>query len=93
LACPELEDALGLAAMVSEMFAGARTGKNDRHALIGLLQQPLFDRLAGYKEANDTERLRQNAAMRWFGGGNAAQDCAASPSQMGRFETRWLIGN
>jgi hypothetical protein len=29
--------------------------------------------------------------MRWIVGGKAAHGCAASPSQMGRFETRWLI--
>ena len=28
--------------------------------------------------------------MRWIVGGKAAQGCAASPSQMGRFETKWL---
>jgi len=28
--------------------------------------------------------------MRWIVGGKAAQSCAASPSQMGRFETHWL---
>jgi len=28
--------------------------------------------------------------MRWVVGGKAAQGCAASPSQMGRFETQWL---
>ena len=27
--------------------------------------------------------------MRWIVGGKAAQGCAASPSQMGRFETHW----
>ena len=26
----------------------------------------------------------------YYGGGKAAQGCAASPSQMGRFETQWL---
>ena len=29
-------------------------------------------------------------AMRWIVGGKASHGCAASPSQMGRFETRWL---
>jgi hypothetical protein len=29
-------------------------------------------------------------AMRWIVGGKASQGCAASPSQMGRFETQWL---
>jgi hypothetical protein len=28
--------------------------------------------------------------MRWIVGGKAAQGCAASPSQMGRFATQWL---
>jgi len=30
------------------------------------------------------------ANHRWIVGGKAAQGCAASPSQMGRFETQWL---
>jgi hypothetical protein len=28
--------------------------------------------------------------MRWIVGGKAASNAAASPSQMGRFETRWV---
>ena len=39
---------------------------------------------------NDAERLRHDPAMRWIVDGKAAHGCAASPSQMGRFETRWL---
>ena len=39
---------------------------------------------------NDAERLRHDPAMRWIVGGKAAQRSAASPSQMGRFETQWL---
>jgi len=39
---------------------------------------------------NDAERLRHDPAMRWIVGGRAAQGRAASPSQMGRFETQWL---
>ena len=39
---------------------------------------------------NDAEHLRRDPAMRWIVGGKAAQGCAASPSQMGRFETQWL---
>jgi hypothetical protein len=62
LAYRELDDALGLSTIAGEMLADARTGKNGRHALVGMLRQSVFGRLAGY----------------------------ASPSQMGRFETRWL---
>ena len=90
LAYRELDDVLGLTAMAGEMLADARTGKNGRHALIGLLRQSVFGRLAGYEDVNDAERLRHDPAMRWIVGGKAAQGRAASPSQMGRFETQWL---
>src|SRR6201987_5067469 len=88
LAYRELDDALGLTEMASETLADARTGKNGRHALIGLLRQSVFGRLAGYEDGNDAERLRQYPAMRWIVGGRAAHGSAASPSQMGRFETQ-----
>jgi hypothetical protein len=39
---------------------------------------------------NDAERLRHDPAMRLIVGGKATLGSAASPSQMGRFETRWL---
>src|SRR6266699_5202944 len=90
LAYRELDDALGLTALAGEMVADACTGKNGRHALVGLLRQSVFGRLAGYEDVNDAERLRHDPAMRWIVGGKAAQSCAASPSQMGRFETHWL---
>jgi len=55
-----------------------------------LLRQSVFGRLAGYEDVNDAERLRHDPAMRWIVGGKAAQGSAASPSQMGRFETQSL---
>jgi hypothetical protein len=55
-----------------------------------LLRQSVFGRLAGYGDVNDAERLRHDPAMRWIVGGKAAHGSAASPSQMGRFETQWL---
>jgi hypothetical protein len=36
LAYRELDDALSLTALAREMLADARTGKNGRHALVGL---------------------------------------------------------
>jgi hypothetical protein len=58
--------------------------------LAGLFRQSVFGRLAGYEDVNDAERLRHDPAMRWVVGGRAALSGAASPSQMGRFETGWL---
>jgi hypothetical protein len=46
LACRELDDALGLTAAAGAALADARTGKNGRHALVGLLRQAVFGRLA-----------------------------------------------
>jgi hypothetical protein len=93
LAYRELDDTLGLSATAAETLSDARTGKNGRHALIGMLRQSVFGRLAGYEDVNDAERLRHDPAMRWIVGGNAAAGCAASASQMGRFETRWLTAD
>src|SRR6201997_4033661 len=90
LAYRELDDALGLSAMAGDALSDARTGKNGRHALVGMLRQSVFGRLAGYEDVNDALRLRHDPAMRWIVGSKAASDTAASPSQMGRFETRWL---
>ena len=90
LAYRELDDVLGLTMMAGETLADTRTGKNGRHALVGLLRQSVFGRLAGYEDVNDAERLRHDPAMRWIIGGKASQGRAASPSQMGRFETKWL---
>src|SRR5271170_7023899 len=90
LAYRELDDVLGLTTMASDVLADARTGKNGRHALAGLFRQSVFGRLAGYEDVNDADRLRHDPAMRWIVGGRAASGAAASPSQMGRFETKWL---
>jgi hypothetical protein len=90
LAYRELDDALGLTAAAGAALADARTGRNGRHALVGLLRQSVFGRLAGYEDVNDAERLRRDPAMRWVVGDRAVREPAASASQMGRFETEWL---
>jgi hypothetical protein len=67
----ELDDALGLTTTAGEILADARTGKNGRHALVGLLRQSVFGRLAGYEDVNDAERLRHDPAIRWIVGEKA----------------------
>src|ERR1700682_5145069 len=89
----ELDDVLGLTVIAGNSLADARTGKNGRHALVGLLRQSVFSRLAGYEDVNDAERLRHDPVMRWIVGGKASHSCAASPSQIGRFETQWLAAD
>jgi len=71
LAYRELDDALGLTAMADDSLSDARTGKNGRHAIVGMLRQSVFGRLAGYENVNDAERLRYDPMMRWTIGGKA----------------------
>ena len=78
LAYRELDDTPRLTDTGAEMLADARTGKNGRH------------RLAGYEGVNDAEKLCRDPAMRWVVGDRAIAGSAASASQMGRFETKWL---
>jgi len=86
----ELDDILGLTDTGANSLADARTGKNGRHRLAGLLRQSVFGRLAGYEDVNDAERLCRDPAMCWVVGDRAITGSAASASQMGRFETKWL---
>src|ERR1700674_3507249 len=89
----ELDDVLGLTVIAGNSLADARTGKNGRPALVGLPRQSVFSRLTGYEDLNDAERLRHDPAIRWIVGGKASHSCAASPSQIGRFETQWLAAD
>src|SRR6516165_4605883 len=57
LAYRELDDALTLTASGGERLAEARTGRNRRRLLVGLLGQLVFGGLAGYEDGNDAERL------------------------------------
>jgi hypothetical protein len=86
----ELDDAVGLTDTGADTLADARTGKNIRHLLGGLLRQSVFGRLAGYEDVNDADRLCRDPAMRWVVGDRAITGFAASASQMGRFETKLL---
>jgi hypothetical protein len=58
--------------------------------LAGLLRQSVFGRLAGYEDVNDAEKLSRDPTMRRVVGDRAITGSAASASQMGRLETKWL---
>ena len=90
LAYRELDEALGLTATTAGDFSDNRTGKNTQHSFTALLRQSIYSRLSGYEDTNDAERLSVDPAMRYVVGGRARERCAASTSQMGRFETELL---
>ena len=90
LAYRELDDALGLTVLASDVLADSRTGKNGWHGVVGLLRQSVFGRPAGYEDVNDADRLGRYPALRRVVGGKAVERGGASTSQMGRFETELL---
>ena len=90
LAFRELDDALGLTGMAASRLTECRKGKNTQQALVALLRQSIFGRLAGYEDVNDAERLRLDPAMRSLVGHGDAPRYAASTSEMARFETEQL---
>src|SRR5215467_9490914 len=80
LAYRELDDALRLSVMAGEMLIDARTGKKSHHAMVGLLRELVFGRLAGYEDVNDADRMHHDPAMRWIVRSKVAKGSAASPS-------------
>jgi hypothetical protein len=90
LAYRKLDDALSPTETSGDVLSDKRTGRNGRHRLAGLLRQSVFGGLAGYEDVNDSDRLCRDPAMRWVVGDRGGHQCAASASQMGRFETKWL---
>jgi Transposase DDE domain group 1 len=92
LAYRELDEALVLTATAGKRLEDSRTGRNTRHALLPLIRQSIYSRLAGYEDVNDSERLCVDPSMRHIVGGRASQPekMAASSSELGRFETEML---
>ena len=86
----ELDDALGLSDLASDVLRDSRPGKNTVHRLDGLFRQSVYGRLAGYEDVNDADHLALDPVMRQVVGGRAVDAQAASASQMGRFETETL---
>jgi hypothetical protein len=72
LAYRDLDDALGLTDLASDVLSECRRGTNTCHLLTGLLRQSVFGRLAGYEDVNDAERLIRpcapwSIAVGWIG--------------------------
>ena len=71
-------------------WRGRAAARDDRLRRRRSVVERAVGRLAGCEDVNDAEPLRRDPALRWIGGGKGASGCAASASQMGRFETRRL---
>jgi hypothetical protein len=56
----ELDERLGLSALIERHLSDLRRGKNVQLPLSDLLRQSIYSRLAGYEDVNDAVRLSQD---------------------------------
>jgi Transposase DDE domain group 1 len=86
----ELDERLGLSALIAENILDDRRGKNTQLPLPDLLRQSIYSRLAGYEDVNDAERLSQDPTFRLIGSEKIWDRGAALPSRLHWFETEVL---
>ena len=86
----ELDERLGLSALIAENIRDDRRGKNTQLPLPDLLRQSIYSRLAGYEDLNDAERLSQDPTFRLIGSEKIWDRGAALPSRLHWFETEVL---
>ncbi len=86
----ELDERLGLSALIVENILDGRRGKNTQLPLPDLLRQSIYSRLAGYEDVNDAERLSQDPTFRLIGSEKIWDRGAALPSRLHWFETEVL---
>ena len=68
----ELDERLGLSALIERHLSDPRTGYNRRFPLADLFRQYIYSRLAGYEDTNDAERLAEDPTFRMPGLARAA---------------------
>src|SRR5713226_1545416 len=86
----ELDERLGLSALVDRHLSDPRRGKNIQLPLADLLRQSIYSRLAGYEDVNDAERLSHDPTFRLIGSRKIWERGAALTSRLQSFETEVL---
>ena len=64
----ELDERLGLDAIITEHLRDSRQGLNTQFRLPDLLRQSVYSRLAGYEDLNDAVRLAAAPSSLWLKG-------------------------
>ena len=86
----ELDERLGLGALIEQHLTDSRRGKNTQFPFADLLRQSIYSRLAGYEDLNDAEKLSQDPAFRLIGSEKIWDRGAALTSRLQTFETEML---
>ena len=86
----ELDERLGLEAIMAEHLSDSRHGLNTQFRLPDLLRQSIYSRLAGYEDLNDAQRLSTDPTFRLIGSPTRWDRSAALTSTLHWFETELL---
>lgn len=88
----ELDERLGLEAIIAEHLSDSRHGLNTQFRLPDLLRQSICSRLAGYEELNDAARLSTDPTFRLIGSPTRWDRSTALTSTLHWFETELPAG-
>jgi hypothetical protein len=86
----ELDERLGLGALIERHLTDPRTGRNRQFPLPDLFRQSVYSRLAGYEDTNDAERLAEDPAFRMLASRERREISVALTSTLHWFETEVL---
>src|SRR6266705_2837956 len=86
----ELDERLGLDALIERHFTDPRTGHNRQFPLPDLFRQSIYSRLAGYEDTNDAERLAEDPAFRMLAARERRETSVALTSTLHWFQTEVL---
>jgi hypothetical protein len=86
----ELDERLGLSALIEQHLSDPRTGHNRQFPLPDLFRQSIYSRLAGYEDTNDAERLAEDPAFRMLASRERRETSVALTSTLHWFETEVL---
>src|SRR5712692_8336537 len=86
----ELDERLGLSALIEQHLTDPRTGRNYQFPLPDLFRQSIYSRLAGYEDTNDAERLAEDPTFRMLASRKRRETSIALTSTLHWFETEVL---
>jgi hypothetical protein len=86
----ELDERLGFGELITQHLVDSRRGKNTQLPVADLLRQSVYNRIAGYEDVNDAERLSQDPTFRLIGSEKIWDRGAALTSRLQSFETEML---
>src|SRR5262249_32896166 len=88
----ELDERLGVSALIDRHLTDPRTGRNRQFPLADLFRQSVYSRVAGYEDTNDAERLAEDPAVRMLASRERRETSIALTSTLHWFETEVLAG-